>query len=109
MAPGLTKTAIVQAALDLLDEAGMDGLTVRALRAAGMASERLVGELAFGLGLAETSDPVTPRDLARACAGKPIVWRQSPWPVPHRRFAPTSSSPSPNRPTKSSLAFQSFQ
>ncbi len=27
----LTKTAIVQAALDLLDEAGMDGLTVRAL------------------------------------------------------------------------------
>jgi TetR/AcrR family transcriptional regulator, tetracycline repressor protein len=33
MAPGLTKTAIVQAALDLLDEAGMDGLTVRALAA----------------------------------------------------------------------------
>jgi TetR/AcrR family transcriptional regulator, tetracycline repressor protein len=30
---GLTKTAIVQAALDLLDEAGMDGLTVRALAA----------------------------------------------------------------------------
>ncbi len=29
----LTKTAIVQAALDLLDEAGMDGLTVRALAA----------------------------------------------------------------------------
>jgi AcrR family transcriptional regulator len=28
---GLTKAAIVQAALDLLDEAGMDGLTVRAL------------------------------------------------------------------------------
>jgi TetR/AcrR family transcriptional regulator, tetracycline repressor protein len=31
MAAGLTKAAIVQAALDLLDEAGMDGLTVRAL------------------------------------------------------------------------------
>jgi TetR/AcrR family transcriptional regulator, tetracycline repressor protein len=30
---GLTKEAIVQAALDLLDEAGMDGLTVRALAA----------------------------------------------------------------------------
>jgi TetR/AcrR family transcriptional regulator, tetracycline repressor protein len=30
---GLTKAAIVQAALDLLDEAGMDGLTVRALAA----------------------------------------------------------------------------
>ena len=33
MAGGLTKAAIVQAALDLLDEAGMDGLTVRALAA----------------------------------------------------------------------------
>jgi TetR/AcrR family transcriptional regulator, tetracycline repressor protein len=31
MPGGLTKAAIVQAALDLLDEAGMDGLTVRAL------------------------------------------------------------------------------
>jgi TetR/AcrR family transcriptional regulator, tetracycline repressor protein len=31
MAAGLTKTAIVRAALDLLDDAGMDGLTVRAL------------------------------------------------------------------------------
>jgi AcrR family transcriptional regulator len=30
-AAGLTKAGIVQAALDLLDEAGMDGLTVRAL------------------------------------------------------------------------------
>jgi TetR/AcrR family transcriptional regulator, tetracycline repressor protein len=30
---GLTKAAIVQAALDLLDEVGMDGLTVRALAA----------------------------------------------------------------------------
>jgi TetR/AcrR family transcriptional regulator, tetracycline repressor protein len=33
MPAGLTKTAIVQAALDLLDETGMDGLTVRALAA----------------------------------------------------------------------------
>lgn len=31
MSAGLTKASIVQAALDLLDEAGMDGLTVRAL------------------------------------------------------------------------------
>jgi TetR/AcrR family transcriptional regulator, tetracycline repressor protein len=31
MPAGLTKAVIVQAALDLLDEAGMDGLTVRAL------------------------------------------------------------------------------
>jgi AcrR family transcriptional regulator len=33
MSGGLSKTAIVQAALDLLDEAGMEGLTVRALAA----------------------------------------------------------------------------
>jgi TetR/AcrR family tetracycline transcriptional repressor len=33
VAAGLTKTAIVQAAFDVLDEAGMDGLTVRALAA----------------------------------------------------------------------------
>jgi TetR/AcrR family tetracycline transcriptional repressor len=33
VAAGLTKAAIVQAALDLLDETGMDGLTVRALAA----------------------------------------------------------------------------
>ena len=33
MSAGLTKPAIVQAALDLLDEVGMDGLTVRALAA----------------------------------------------------------------------------
>ena len=33
MSAGLTKAAIVQAALDLLDEVGMDGLTVRALAA----------------------------------------------------------------------------
>ncbi len=33
MPAGLTKAAIVQAALDLLDETGMDGLTVRALAA----------------------------------------------------------------------------
>lgn len=33
MSGGLSKTAIVRAALELLDEAGMDGLTVRALAA----------------------------------------------------------------------------
>ena len=33
MPAGLTKAAIVQAAFDLLDQAGMDGLTVRALAA----------------------------------------------------------------------------
>ncbi len=56
--------------------------TVRALREAGVAPERVVGELALGLGLADTNAPVTPRELAAACAGREIAWRGEPWRVP---------------------------
>jgi hypothetical protein len=55
---------------------------VRELREASFAPERVVGELAFGLGLAPTEDPVTPRELARATAGSDIAWRREPWPIP---------------------------
>lgn len=55
---------------------------VRALRAAGMAPECVVGELAFGLGLAEAPEPITPRALADAAAGREIAWRTTPWRVP---------------------------
>jgi glutamyl-tRNA synthetase len=55
--------------------------TIRELRAAGVAAERIVGELAFGLGLASTPEPITPRDLARASAGRDVVWRREPWPI----------------------------
>ena len=56
--------------------------TVRELREARIAPERIVGELAFGLGLAPSEDPVTPRELARASAGRDIAWRREPWPIP---------------------------
>jgi glutamyl-tRNA synthetase len=57
--------------------------TVRELRAAGISAERIVGELAFGLGLAPTPEPVTPSDLAHASAARDIVWGREPWPIPH--------------------------
>jgi glutamyl-tRNA synthetase len=56
--------------------------TVRALRKSGMAPERVVGELALGLGLAETNEPVTPAALAKSCAGRDIAWRKDPWRMP---------------------------
>lgn len=56
--------------------------TVRALRKAGLSAERVVGELALGLGLAPTNDPITPKALAAATAGKPVAWRTTPWRVP---------------------------
>jgi hypothetical protein len=55
---------------------------VRALRKAGMSAERVVGELALGLGLSETNAPVTPRALAQACASRPLAWRKEPWRMP---------------------------
>ena len=56
--------------------------TVRKLRESGMTAERVVGELALGLGLADTNEPVTPRALAAATAGRDIAWRKEPWRVP---------------------------
>lgn len=56
--------------------------TVRELRAAGVPAEGIVGQLAFGLGLAPTPEPVTPQELARACAGRDIAWPRDPWPIP---------------------------
>lgn len=55
---------------------------VRALREKGMAPERVIGELAFGLGLVGSNGPASARDVAQACAGKPLAWRRDPWPLP---------------------------
>lgn len=56
--------------------------TIRALRDAGMPAERLVGELALGLGLAPTNESITPRELAASTAGRPVAWRAQPWRLP---------------------------
>jgi len=58
------------------------GAVVRDLRAAGIPADRVVGELAHGLGLMPTNAPTTPLDVARACAGREIAWRREPWPLP---------------------------
>jgi glutamyl-tRNA synthetase len=63
-------------------EKRMRAPTIRALRESGMSAERVVGELALGLGLATTNDPITPRALAAANAGRTIPWRTEPWRMP---------------------------
>ena len=55
---------------------------VRELRASGIAAARIVGELAHGLGLAQTSTPASPKEVAIGCAGREIVWARKPWPIP---------------------------
>jgi glutamyl-tRNA synthetase len=55
---------------------------VRRLREAGVAAERVVGELAHGLGLAAKNAPATPDDIVRACIDRPIAWRTQAWPIP---------------------------
>jgi glutamyl-tRNA synthetase len=57
------------------------GAVVRALREAGVAPERVVGELAYGLGLARTPSPARPREVAAASVARPIGWRREPWPM----------------------------
>jgi len=56
--------------------------TIRKLREAGMTAERVVGELALGLGLVDTNEPITPAALANACAGRDLAWRKEPWRIP---------------------------
>jgi glutamyl-tRNA synthetase len=54
---------------------------VRVLHEGGVAPEQIVGELAFGLGIAPTRAPTTAAHLADPSA-PPITWRRDPWPVP---------------------------
>ena len=57
-------------------------LAVRALRSEGVSAARIVGRLAYGLGLAPTDAPATPEQIARACADRSIPWRREPWRAP---------------------------
>jgi glutamyl-tRNA synthetase len=60
------------------------GATVRELREAGVGPERVIGELAHGLGLAPTNAPASAIEIARAVAGQPLGWTTAPWPIPER-------------------------
>ena len=58
-------------------------VTVRELRQGGVSPERVLGELAFGLGLANAPVPTTARAIAEAHRGSgPIPWRRVAWPTP---------------------------
>jgi glutamyl-tRNA synthetase len=59
------------------------GATVRSLRERGVSSERIVGELARGLGLVppDITGPLSPREVA-ARLQPPARWRKTPWPLP---------------------------
>jgi len=76
---GLTKTAIVQAALDLLDEAGMDGLTVRALAARlGVQAPALYWHVRGKQALLDEMATVIWRRIGDVMAGLPadLPWRE---------------------------------
>ena len=59
------------------------GVTVRELREAGLRAERIIGELARGLGLSTSADPVTAEAIAESLRGRAdaIPWRRDPWPI----------------------------
>jgi glutamyl-tRNA synthetase len=58
------------------------GITIRELRAAGLTAERIVGELAFGLGLAESSAPATPGEVVAGLRTRAPAWRREAWRIP---------------------------
>jgi glutamyl-tRNA synthetase len=59
------------------------GSVVRDLREAGVPAEVVLGELAHGLGLVETSLPATPEGIAQSVrAAGTVAWRTTPWPIP---------------------------
>jgi TetR/AcrR family transcriptional regulator, tetracycline repressor protein len=79
VAPSLTKTAIVQAALDLLDEVGMDGLTVRALAARlGVQAPALYWHVPSKQALLDEMATQTWRQIGEHMAALPaeLPWRE---------------------------------
>jgi glutamyl-tRNA synthetase len=68
------------------------GATVSSLRAAGVTAEEIVGQLAFGLGLAPSHAPASARAIA-AASQVPIRWRTEPWPIPEALRRPASAPP----------------
>jgi TetR/AcrR family tetracycline transcriptional repressor len=79
MPGGLTKAAIVQAALDLLDDAGMDGLTVRALAARlGVQAPALYWHVRNKQALLDEMATRIWRQIGEVMAGLPadLPWRE---------------------------------
>jgi TetR/AcrR family tetracycline transcriptional repressor len=79
MRGALTKTAIVQAALDLLDEAGTDGLTLRALAARlGVQAPALYWHVASKQALLDEMATLIWRGIGEVMAGLPgdLDWRE---------------------------------
>jgi TetR/AcrR family transcriptional regulator, tetracycline repressor protein len=79
MPAGLTKEAIVQAALRLLDETGMDGLTVRALAARlGVAAPALYWHFSGKQALLDEMATVVWRQIGEVMAALPadLPWRE---------------------------------
>jgi TetR/AcrR family tetracycline transcriptional repressor len=82
MPAGLTKAAIVQAALDLLDEAGMDGLTVRALASRlGVQAPALYWHVRSKQALLDEMATQIWRRIGDVMAGLPagLPWREVMW------------------------------
>jgi TetR/AcrR family transcriptional regulator, tetracycline repressor protein len=80
MAAGLTKPAIVAEALRLLDEAGMDGLTVRALASRlGVAAPALYWHFASKQALLDEMATAVWRRVGDVMAGLPaeLPWRET--------------------------------
>jgi len=79
MPAGLTKAAIVQAAFDLLDEAGMDGLTVRALASRlGVQAPALYWHVRNKQALLDEMATQIWRQIGEVMAGLPadLPWRE---------------------------------
>jgi len=79
MPAGLTKAVIVQAALDLLDEAGMDGLTVRALASRlGVQAPALYWHVRSKQALLDEMATQIWRQIGEVMAGLPggLPWRE---------------------------------
>jgi TetR/AcrR family tetracycline transcriptional repressor len=87
MRGALTKAAIVQAALDLLDEAGMDGLTVRALASRlGVQAPALYWHVPSKQALLDEMATQIWRRIGEVMAGLPA---DLPWPVVMATYAAT--------------------
>ncbi len=81
-APRYTHVPLVVAPDGARVEKRTPGVTIAALRAAGVSPWAIVGRLAHGLALAPTPGPATPRAIADAWRGRAFAWPTGPWRAP---------------------------